>query len=176
MVSLDFRFVLKPKPEELPKWSARYDTKGDDEALAAGTRVASGDYSAENLGVIFKWKTRNRGVSRLSKNTAAEIADALRLAILAETDRSAISVLRGLSGVETPVASAILTTINPERYTVIDFRALHALGTETADRSVPFYLLYLSYCRATAKEHNLTLRNFDRALWQWSAAHPTPTI
>ena len=58
--------------------------------------------------------------------------------------RSPIAVLCGLTGVNVPVASAILTAIYPSRYTVIDFRALEALGTNTSDRSLRFFLYYLA--------------------------------
>ena len=108
------------------------------------------------------------------ENGDGEIADALSLACAANTERAAISVLCGLTGVDTPVASAILTWINPERYTVIDFRALEALGNETNDRTVNFYLCYLSACRRLAKEHGVSLRNLDRALWQSSSEDKGP--
>jgi hypothetical protein len=88
------------------------------------------------------------------------------------TERAAISVLRGLHGIDTPVASAILTAIDPERYTVIDFRSLEALGNKTNDRSVNFYLCYLNACRRLAEERKASLRDFDRALWQWSKEQP----
>jgi hypothetical protein len=51
---------------------------------------------------------------------------------------------------------------------VIDFRVLEALGNKIADLSVNFYLDYLAVCRRLAKEHHATLRDLDRALWQWS--------
>jgi hypothetical protein len=108
----------------------------------------------------------------LQRNSDEEIADALRLAVSAKTERAAIAVLRGLQGVDAPVASAILTAINPEHYTVIDFRALQALGSKSKDRSVNFYLAYLTRCGQLAKTHHVTLRDFDRALWQWSKTHP----
>jgi hypothetical protein len=164
--------VLQFDAAEIPVWAARYDARGDDVALAAGARIAEGDFSRANLTAIFKWKTRNRGISRLHRNSDADVADALRLAVSAVTDRSAIAVLRGLSGVDTPVASAILTAINPQRFTVIDFRALQSFGTDTADRSLPFYLTYLGCCREVAAKYGVSLRDFDRALWQWSAAQP----
>ena len=122
----------------------------------------------DNLLAIFVWKTGGRGRSRVLKNTPEEVADALRLAVSAETERAAIAVLRGLRGVDTPVASAIMTAVFPDRYTVIDFRALESLGTETPDRSVSFYLEYLHYCREKARECGVSLRTLDRALWQWS--------
>jgi hypothetical protein len=121
------------------------------------------------LVTIFKWKTKGRGKTRLRKNSDAEIADALNLASHAETERAAVAVLLGLHGVQVPVASAILTAIDPERYTVIDFRALESLGCDSKDRSVNFYLAYLKTCRHLASKHKVTLRNLDRALWQWSS-------
>ena len=92
----------------------------------------------------------------------------LRLAVCAKTDRAAIAVLLGLQGVRVPVASAILTAIDPKRFTVVDFRALEALGSENKDLSINFYLNYLNACRRLAKKHEVTLRDLDRALWQWS--------
>lgn len=58
------------------------------------------------------------------------------------------------------------------RYTVIDFRALEALGSDSTDRSVNFYLAYLDFCRLLAKAHRIKLRDLDRALWQWSYEQP----
>jgi hypothetical protein len=70
--------------------------------------------------------------------------------------------------VAVPVASAILTAIDPDKYAVIDFRALEALGSTSKDRTVNFYLDYLDSCRQLATEHRVTPRDLDRALWQWS--------
>ena len=125
----------------------------------------------KNLELIFRWKTNGRGISRLGINSDEEIADALHLVTVAKTERSAITAPCGLYGVEVPVASAILTAINPERYTVIDFRALEALGTDTTDRTIDFYLFYLAACRDWAIRYGANLRDFDRALWQWSSSH-----
>jgi hypothetical protein len=41
-----------------------------------------------------------------------------------------VAVLTGLSGVEVPAASAIMTAVDPERFTIVDFRALWSLGIE----------------------------------------------
>jgi hypothetical protein len=162
-------FRLSFDPTEISSLASRYKSEEDDEALAAGRRIAGGSYTSQELEIIFKWKTRNRGISRLHRNTPAEICDALRLATLAKAERCAVAVLTGLSGVDVPVASAVLTATYPDRYTVIDFRTLHALGNSTANRSLPFYLLYLDFCRKTSKAQRISLRDLDRALWQWSS-------
>lgn len=146
----------------------RYSFQEDVEALEAGKKIKSGEYSRENLRKIFEWKTNGRGRSRLEKNSDEDITDALRLAVEANTDRAAIAVLTGLSGVQVAVASAILTAIDPERFTIIDFRALEALGISQSVISINFYLEYLDNCRDLAKKNNVSLRTLDRALWQWS--------
>ncbi len=88
--------------------------------------------------------------------------------------RAALAVRTGLAGVDVPVASAIMTAVDPERYTVIDFRALQSLGIETANRSLNFYLAYLRACRRIANDNGVTLRNLDHALWQWSSEQSAP--
>jgi hypothetical protein len=140
----------------------------EERAFEAGARIRCGDCSREPLTIIYKWKTNGRGKRRLAKNSDEEIEDALRLALSAKTERSAIAVLTGLHGVNVPLASAVLTAIDPERYTVIDVRALESLGIKTANRTVSYYLEYLAYCRQKARVWNISLRKLDRALWQWS--------
>jgi hypothetical protein len=162
-------FKLQFDSTEITELAKRYGYQSDDYALEAGRQIRAGNYGRHQLQVIFQWKTKGRGKSRLLRNSDDEIADALHLASNANTERAAVAVLLGLHGVQAPVASAILTAIDPERYTVIDFRALEALGNDSEDRTVNFYLAYLKTCRQLASKHGVTLRDFDRALWQWSS-------
>lgn len=60
------------------------------------------------------------------------------------------------------MASAILTAIYRERFTVIDGRALKALDVEKSWLTIDDYLDYLTCCRRRAKEHGVSLRDFDR--------------
>jgi len=170
-----YQSVFKPKftDAQVPALVKAYGPESDDDALRAGQGIASGTYSLENIKSIFKWKTNGRGISRQENNKPGEIADALRLAAQAETERSAMAVLCGLNGVGVPVASAILTAMFPTRFTVIDFRALQSLGCENDDDgTINFYLLYLNACKDWAEQYKCTLRNLDRALWQYSKNGP----
>jgi hypothetical protein len=162
------QFKLMFAPELIGQLAQRYEFQSDTDALQAGEQIRAGHCTRANLERIFQWKTGGRGRSRLAKNTDQDIADALELAVTAKTDRAAIAVLKGLNGVEVPVASAILTAIKPERFTIIDFRALEALNIKQAYLTIDFYLDYLGECRRLASEHNVPLRTLDRALWQWS--------
>jgi hypothetical protein len=161
-------FVLQFDPSEIPRLAQRYGYQQDDEAFAAGRKIVAGDYSRETLKVIVRWKSA-RKIAFIDDNTDAEIAKALRFVCdIRTTEKSAVETLDRLHGVGVPMATAILTMINPEKYTVIDVRALESLGLSKWDGSAGFYIDYLQACRALAFKYKVTLRTLDRALWQWS--------
>jgi hypothetical protein len=166
-----YHFVLQFDCSQVNGLAARYlkQYQGEDEeALKAGSSIAGGDYRRKNLKAIVRWKSQRR-IALIDENRDPEIADALRLAINATTVRSAIAVLCGLNGVEVRVASAILTAIDQQTYTILDFRALESLGiTKEPNYSIDYYLGYLEKCRELALQCNTSLRTLDRALWQWS--------
>jgi hypothetical protein len=141
-------------------------------AFAAGRRIAGGSRARADFDAIFEWKTRGRGRSRPALNGDDELADALDLASAARTERAAIAVLTGLSGVDIPVASAVMTAGPPERYTVIDVRALWSLGVERVPyHSVVYYPPYPKACRSIAAMAGAYLRTLDRALSRYSSDH-----
>ncbi len=60
--------------------------------MAAGHKIAFGDFNRENLNVIVRWKMEGvhltRVMSYVDQNTEADIAHALRSAITAGTEAS----------------------------------------------------------------------------------------
>jgi hypothetical protein len=168
-------FVLQFNPSEIAELAARYGPEQDHEAFGAGNNIRGGNYSRENLKVIVRWKSA-RKIAFIDENTDREIANALRFATNPHTsEKSAIDTLDRLHGVGIPMASAILTTIYPEKYTVIDIRALESLGvSKWPTDSLDYYVSYLRKCRELSQEHHVSLRTLDRALWQWSKEHGKP--
>jgi hypothetical protein len=142
-------------------------------AFNAGEAIRNGSRSPDLLKIIVHWKSP-RIVHHIEKNDPDAIRLALDIAVNHSTEVEALDALIKLQGVAIPVASAILTAIYPDRYTVIDFRALEALGYFPHDEM--FYIAYLDFCRnladAMKPQQNLPaptkLRALDRALWQWS--------
>src|SRR5579862_5145288 len=116
----DSKFQLRFDPSEIGGLAKRY-LDPDGEAFRAGKLIVDGHRSLSTLRIIFRWKTGGRGQSRLAKNTQEEIKKALTIAVEAPSEQVAMGALCELHGVDVPVASAILTAINPDRYTVIDF-------------------------------------------------------
>ena len=179
-------FELQPQAERLQELADEYWRKATErereleraafEAGAAIRSVQNGDYSLSNLEAIVRWKS-HRVVPHLCKNHKEKIDAAITVAASpGSSTRDALEALVELRGVGIPVASAILTAIFPERYTVLDFRALEALGYLQQD--VRFYEEYLEFCRRSADSGKVkpqdelpaptALRALDRALWQWS--------
>src|SRR3954471_2131104 len=157
--------------QEMGKREQRLET----EAFEAGTAIRNGDYTLGNLEAIVRWKSE-RAVHYLIGNSSDSIRRALEVAAAPEAStHEAVAALTTLHGVDLPVASAILTAIFPERYTVMDCHVLQALGYPRQD--VQFYEDFLAFCNhmvtaGAVPEHGveaeMPLRSLDRALRQWS--------
>jgi hypothetical protein len=179
-------FELQPADTDLQQLAEEYwEKSGEKErelekaAFEAGAAIRAGEYSLGNLEAIVRWKSE-RVVHYLIGNSEAVIRRVLAKAAAQETStRDAINALTELRGIDLPIASAILTAIAPERYTVLDFRGLEALGH--ARHNVEFYEEYLAFCKHLAdcgivKEQSdlpgpTALHALERALWEWSRNH-----
>ena len=179
-------FQLQPSEAELQELAEQYwQQTGEKEhelekaAFEAGEAIRNGDYSLANLEAIVRWKSE-RAVQYLIGNSTEKIRRALAVAASpASSTASAVKALIDLHGVDLPVASAVLAAIHPERYTVLDFRALEALGHARHD--VHFYEEYVAFCKRLAESNIVKpqgelpaptpLRTLDRALWEWSRSH-----
>jgi len=79
----------------------------------------------------------------------------------------ALRAFDDLPWVGIPVASAFLTALHPCRFTVIDRQAYKALSVDFPGYLKPDeYRAYLSFCRRQAADLGVSLRVYDRALWQ----------
>jgi len=81
-----------------------------------------------------------------------------------------MGALRSLAGVEFRTASVLLHLAYPERYPILDKRALHALGVRApATYSFGLWSEYVEEYRRLAEAAGVDGRTLDRALWQWSS-------
>jgi hypothetical protein len=185
-------FELQPDEQELQQLAENYWHKAgkreqqlETAAFEAGAAIRGGDYSLVNLEVIVRWKSE-RMVHYLVGNSEAKIKRVLAVAAAPETSlRNAVDALTSLRGIDLGIASAILAAIAPERYSVLDYRALEALGH--ARHNVEFYAEYVAFCRRLADSGIVapqtempgptSLHALDRALWEWSVSHvEQPTL
>ncbi len=181
-------FELQASEEELQRLAEQYWQKAgpkekelEQEAFEAGAAIRKGEYTLANVEAIVRWKSE-RVVHYLIGNSGEKIRQALSVAASPNSSvREAVTSLLTLHGVDLAIASAILAAIFPEKYTVLDFRTLEALGHARHD--VDFYADYVACCNHLAKtgtvkpQDNLpgptALHTFERALWEWSQTHPS---
>ncbi|MGA8043530.1 MAG: hypothetical protein WCA37_12065 [Terracidiphilus sp.] len=176
-------FELQPGAGELQGLAEQYWAKAgekekelEEAAYEAGASIRNGEYTLANLEAIARWKSE-RVVHYLIANSGEKIRQALKIAASPGASvQEAVGALTGLRGVDLPIASAILAAIFPEKYAVLDFRTLEALGHARHD--VGFYADYVAFCGRLAAggmvqpQEDLPgatpLHTLERALWEWS--------
>jgi len=149
--------------------AARYDFDEDVDVAAAGAAArARGHYTKTELVLVCEWKTP-RSRSRVASNTPAFVKAATGAAFATEDEAERMAVLCSLQGVHAPTASVLLHFAFPDRYPIIDWRALESLGQPRRSAyTIGYWLAYLDACRELASRAHVTMRVLDKALWQYS--------
>ncbi len=163
----DFR--LQFPPDEIRPLAGRYSYQDDSKALAAGAAARRrGHFTRGEFLTVCAWKTA-RSKSKVEANDDAAVEQATRLALAAGDEAKRMEALLTLNGVGIPTASALLFTAYPDRYPILDVRALQSLGHRARTTyPVSYWRRYLDACRSLAEQHGVTLRVLDKALWQHS--------
>jgi len=133
---------------------------------------ARGYFTPADLEVVCRWKSP-RALHYIRGNTAAEVRRLTKQALTTRSERRRLEALTSLRGVSVPMASAILTLLQPHRYGVIDIRVwqlLHAVGAVTKKSSgVGFdfnhWYQFLTIIRSLAATHGVRARDVERALF-----------
>ena len=159
--------ILDRAKKYLEKREANGKTGEEEDRLAmeAGSRLVHGPFDIEDAKTVVRWRK-----DLLELNSPDEVEAAIKDAIAATNDgdvKRAVKALMKLKGVGLKMASAFLTVMFPTIYTVCDIRASQALGQKDYG-SLRYYVAYLDYCQRTARQLGVSLRDFDRANWQWS--------
>lgn len=133
--------------------------------------ASRGYLTKEEYLILYRWKSQR--TLPLAKKTKKELVEeATRAAFAAKNEEVKIGVLMILPGVQMPVASTILHWVFPNRYPLLDFRALWTLGIDKPPTyNFAFWEKYVIACRSIAAEAKVSMRDLDRALWQFSAEH-----
>lgn len=146
----------------------------EDDVLGAQMEAAAqrGYMTQGDLIAVAKWKWRGGRTRQLcGQNTEAEVKEITAVSFAAGSERLRIGVLLALRGVQWPMASVILHFAFPDRYPILDVRAMNTVGGSTL-YTFERWLEYLELCRATAKTHDITMRTLDKALWAFDKGSP----
>jgi hypothetical protein len=140
-------------------------------ARLAGVR-RRGAFGRAELLLMASWKSA-RARPHYLRNAPALVRAVSRAALAARSERARMIALTRLAGVSIPVASAILTLLDPRRYGVLDIRVwqlLHALDPSIGNPrgrgfTVAQWERYLAVLRAEARRRGITPRAMEWALF-----------
>jgi hypothetical protein len=163
--------------EKTRSYAARFPSDNDDAVIAIGSAARDrGHYLRDEFISVCKWKSE-RSRSYAAKNTARAVKAATRVALSeASTERDRVKALRSLNGIDRATASVLLHLAYPERYPILDQRALQAFGVVVprSSYSYRFWEAYLDAWRPLLAQAGVDGRTFDQALWQWSKEEGAP--
>jgi hypothetical protein len=169
-------FALQFAIERVPEYAGRYSDEDDRGVLVIGRAARHrGHYTPAEFVTACRWKTP-RSAPLVALNSGESVEAATRVALGDITgERERVEALRSLRGIDWATASVLLHLAFPERYPILDKRALHALGAPApATYSFPFWEAYIAAWVRLARRAGVDGRTFDRALWQWSKEQRVP--
>ena len=159
-------FVLEFPLRRVTEYASRYGDE-DDEVLAIGPAVrARGNYTLGEFRRVCRWKTP-RSAPLVAQNGSASVEESTRVALSdGSGERERVEALLSLRGVGWPTASALLHLVYPERYPILDKRALHALGVVDAPSRYGFayWESYVTEYRRLVEASGVDGRTLDQAL------------
>ena len=168
-----FKLAPRIRSAHVKRYAALYAAEVDDAALAtaAGAR-RRGYLTKREFMVLGDWKTP-RSRPRRAANSEALVREATRLALGATSDELKIGILRQLQGVDWPTASVILHLCDRGAYPILDVRALWSAGAGTPlpTYTTGLWIGYVALTRELARRARCSMREVDRALWQYSKQH-----
>ncbi len=132
-----------------------------------------GYFSRAEFLAMCRWKSP-RAIRHYRRNSARTIRRLSRQVLATRSERGRLELLCSLHGVSVPMASAILTLVDPQRYGVIDIRTwqlLYAIKSVTRrPRGVGFsfddWEHYLTTLRLHAKELGAPVRTVEHTLFR----------
>lgn len=166
-------FSLRCEEAALPSIAEQYSyPAGDAQPESIGLAVKSrGHMTKSEFLEICAWKTQ-RSKSRCARNPSHLVEEATRLSLSADSEEIRIGMLMLLTGVDWATASVILHFCHHDRYPILDFRALWTVGIDKPPRiTFQFWSAYTQFCRSIARRLGISMRELDRALWQYSKDH-----
>lgn len=147
-------------------YADHYGDVADDKRVARRLSVAAGRgyLTLDDLENVSRWKSPRR-MALVANNREADVRETTSVSLAARSERLRIGALRSLHGIEWPRASAILHFVFPERYPILDVRAMRTVGGPANGYTFEVWEEYARLCRQKAAQCGVTLRQLDRALW-----------
>lgn len=170
-------FSLRFPKHKISLWAEQYVENAKKEDWKRETKVlnevaprvhAVGYLTKPDFLDICLWKS-SRPMKYYRDNSEEFIEAVSRVAFSTTNEQLRVEALTLLHGVGWPVASAILHIGHTNPYPIFDLRALWSLRIMSPVKyDFRFWQSYTNYCRQLARECVVTMREVDRALWEYS--------
>jgi hypothetical protein len=163
------RFRLRFPVRQVARWASAFSDPEDAEIERRALRARKRCHLTKiDFLRLARWKTP-RSRRRVERNAESFVRAVTGTALTTSDERLRIEVLTLLDGVDWPTASVILHFCHREPYPVLDYRALWSLGVEKPPAyTFSFWWDYTLTCRRLAARAFCSMRDLDRALWQFS--------
>jgi len=172
------KFSMRFPKSKIPYWAERYcSNQGDDsaEVLAGDHARAAGFYTRDDFLLVCEWKSRGRPRRHYQRNSDEDVRRQSAIALTSGDESTRIWSLDTLRGVGLRTATALLHLASEpcraaaagNSYPIIDVRALWSLRCEYRE-TFKLWWSYVLACRALAVECRVSMRDLDRALWEYS--------
>lgn len=103
------------------------------------------------------------------ENDDLAVKEITKFALSCKSEVARIKALTMLKGVSWPVASVILHFAYPNKYPILDFRAIWSLAWPQPKKyDCAFWSNYIKEIKKIAKNNKVSLRTLDKALWYYS--------
>ena len=166
---------------EIPMFAARYneEMRERDIHLTAAimedvfpSYARKGFLTKKEFLTVCAWKTP-RSKPRCESNDEELIREVSALSRTTKSELMRIQIWTLLAGVKWPTASVFLHFAFPDRYPILDFRALWSLKTDVpAQYTFAFWSAYADFCRDLSRRAGISMRVLDQALWKYSEIQP----
>ena len=168
---------MKLPANEIIKYARQYDFDFADTSDAVTEKELKNWFklhrflSKEKFIKLGLWKSK-RPKKQYESNDDLTIREITEFCLQTKSEKARIECLTVLKGASYPVASVILHFACPDKYPILDFRAIWSLGLEQPKQyDFDFWQKYTSLIRKIAKQNNLKIRTVDKALWKYSKIH-----
>ncbi|MDD2297745.1 MAG: hypothetical protein PHX79_08030, partial [Sphaerochaetaceae bacterium] len=157
---------LRFPQSEIPRLAARYiDEMGErDRRLTTAimedvfpSYARKGFLTKKEFLIVCAWKTP-RSKPRCESNDEELIREVSALSRTTKSELMRIQIWTLLAGVKWPTASVFLHFTFPDRYPILDFRALWSLQTDVpAQYTFAFWSAYASFCRDLSRRTGVSM-------------------
>lgn len=160
--------------EKIREYAQKYDEryKGTNDEIVENEMkrwLESNRYlDRERFIKIGLWKSK-RPKKKYESNDDLMVKEITRFSLMTKSEEARIRSLLVLNGVSYPVASVILHFAFPDKYTILDFRAIWSLGWDQPKYyTFNFWKKYCDEIKEISKMMGENIRTIDKALWEYS--------